>query len=159
LSHGGNRVLVDRLVEIRGLGLADETVGSLYMAITGVARYLRHYLGVRRGGPNAVLVVQTGNGCGDGLVKCVVQTRNGVGIAAKSPAVMNYGNEYDMNVATMAAASDEGDAKRFRGVLDEYSRSRACGPLPLPQTPRRRVRVRLLRRKRSRRVSRRLRPR
>ena len=125
LSHGGNRVLVDRLLEIRGLGMADDTegsLGSLYMAVTGVARFLRHYLGVRRGGPNAVLMVQTGMGCGDGLVKCVVQTRNGVGIAAKSPVVINYGNEYDINVATMAAASDEGDAKRFRGVLDEYFR-------------------------------------
>ena len=130
LSHGGNRVLVDRLVEIRGLGLADETVGSLYMAITGVARYLRHYLGVRRGGPNAVLMVQTGNGCGDGLVKCVVQTRNGVGIAAKSPVVINYGNEYDINVATMAAASDEGDAKRFRGVLDEYFKKQSAWSAP-----------------------------
>ena len=130
LSHGGNRVLVDRLVEIRGLGLADETVGSLYMAITGVARYLRHYLGVRRGGPNAVLVVQTGNGCGDGLVKCVVQTRNGVGIAARSPVVINYGNEYDINVATMAAASDEGDAKRFRGALDEYFKKQSVWSAP-----------------------------
>ena len=130
LSHGGNRVLVDRLVEIRGLGLADETEGSLYMAITGVARYLRHYLGVRRGGPNAVLMVQTGNGCGDGLVKCVVQTRNGVGIAAKSPVVINYGNEYDINVATMAASSDEGDAKRFRGVLDEYFKKQSAWSAP-----------------------------
>ena len=130
LSRGGNRVLVDRLVEIRGLGLADETEGSLYMAITGVARYLRHYLGVRRGGPNAVLMVQTGNGCGDGLVKCVVQTRNGVGIAAKSPVVINYGNEYDINVATMAAASDEGDAKRFRGVLDEYFKKQSVWSAP-----------------------------
>ena len=130
LSHGGNRVLVDRLVEIRGLGLADETEGSLYMAITGVARYLRHYLGVRRGGPNAVLMVQTGNGCGDGLVKCVVQTRNGVGIAAKSPVVINYGNEYDINVATMAASSDEGDAKRFRGVLDEYFKKHSVWSAP-----------------------------
>ena len=120
LSHGGNKVLVDRLLEIRGLGLADDEAGSLHMAITGVARYVRHYLGVRRGGPNAVLVVQTGKGCGDGLVKCIVQTRNGVGIAAKSPVVINYGNEYDVSVATTAAASDEGDAKRFRGVLDEY---------------------------------------
>ena len=130
LSHGGNRVLVDRLVEIRGLGLEDETVGSLYMAITGVARYVRHYLGVRRGGPNAVLVVQTGNGCGNGLVKCVVQTRNGVGIAARSPVVINYGNEYDINVATMAAASDEGDAKRFRGVLDEYFKKQSVWSAP-----------------------------
>ena len=130
LSHGGNRVLVDRLVEIRGLGLADDAEGSLYMAITGVARYLRHYLGVRRGGPNAVFMVQTGNGCGDGLVKCVVQTRNGVGIAAKSPVVINYGNEYDINVATMAAASDEGDAKRFRGVLDEYFKKQSAFSAP-----------------------------
>ena len=130
LSHGGNRVLVDRLVDIRGLGFADDTEGSLYMAITGVARYLRHYLGVRRGGPNAVLMVQTGMGCGDGLVKCVVQTRNGVGIAAKSPVVINYGNEYDINVATMAAASDEGDAKRFRGVLDEYFRKQSVWSAP-----------------------------
>ena len=131
LSHGGNRVLVDRLVEIRGLGLADDAEGSLYMAITGVARYLRHYLGVRRGGPNAVFMVQTGNGCGDGLVKCVVQTRNGVGIAAKSPVVINYGNEYDINVATMAAASDEGDAKRFRGVLDEYFKKQSAFSAPV----------------------------
>ena len=130
LSHGGNRVWVDRLVDIRGLGLADDTEGSLYMAVTGVARYLRHYLGVRRGGPNAVLMVQTGMGCGDGLVKCVVQTRNGVGIAAKSPVVINYGNEYDINVATMAAASDEGDAKRFRGVLDEYFRKQSVWSAP-----------------------------
>ena len=130
LSHGGNRVLVDRLLEIRGLGLADETDGSLYMAITGVARYLRHYLGVRRGGPNAVFMVQTCKGCGDGLVKCVVQTRNGVGIAAKSPVVINYGNEYDINVATLAAASDEGDAKRFRGVLDEYFKKQSVWAAP-----------------------------
>lgn len=120
LSQGGNKVLVDRLLEIRGLAMNDGEEGSVYMAITGVARYIRHYLGVRRGGPNVVLKVQASKGCGDGLVSCIVQTRNGVGIAARSPIVMNYGNEYDLNVAATAAASDEGDAKRFRGVLDEY---------------------------------------
>ena len=120
LSHGGNKVLVDRLVAIRGLGLAGDEVDTLYMAITGAARYMRHYLGVRKGGPNAMFKVQTAKGCGDGLVTCVVQTRNGVGIAAKSPIVINYGNEYDVGVATTAAASDEGDAQRFRGVLDDY---------------------------------------
>jgi hypothetical protein len=135
LSHGGNRVLVDRLFEIRGLGMADDTegsLGSLYMAVTGVARYLRHYLGVRRGGPNAVIMVQTGMGCGDGLVKCVVQTRKAAGIAAKSPVVINYGNEYDMNVATMAAASDEGDAKRFRGVLGTFFTKQTMWSAPAP---------------------------
>ena len=123
LSHGGSKALVDRLVAIRGLSMSGETESAedtLYMALTGAARYIRHYLGVRKGGPNAIFKVQTAKGCGDGLVTCVVQTRNGVGIAAKSPIVINYGNEYDVSVATTAAASDEGDAQRFRGVLGEY---------------------------------------
>jgi hypothetical protein len=61
----------------------------------------------------------------------MVQTRNGVGIAAKSPVVIIYGNEYDINMATMAAASDEGDAKRFRGVLDEYFKKQSAFSAPV----------------------------
>ena len=128
LTHGSNRLLVDRFLEIHGVGssLHLEEGSSLYMAITGVGRYIRHYMGVRRGGPNAVLRVQTDRGCGEVFVSCVVQTDGGVGIPAKSPIVVNYGNEY-INMSSTAKASDGRDLKfkRFRLMLDEYFAQRS----------------------------------
>ena len=120
LNMGGHRVLCDKLLHLCGVILQDDAPGSLYMAVTGAARYLRHYLGIRRGGPNVALRVDTAAGCGDGLVTARVATRNSVGIAARSPIVVNFGNQYDLSVAAADASTDEADAKRFRGVLDTY---------------------------------------
>ena len=80
---------------------------------------MRHYLGVRRAGPNTSLVVDVSSGANDGLLSLVARTRNQSGIAARSPLALNFGNEYNF-AATKEQDVDEPDAKKFRGVLDNY---------------------------------------
>ena len=117
LSEGGNKVLADRLIRVDGV--ADDTggVSPVYMAVTGVGRFLRHFTGVRRSGPNAIINVDCSKGASDGFLSLVVSTRTKIGIAARSPVCINFGNKYDM---LFKADSEEPEAKKFCGTLDKY---------------------------------------
>ena len=118
LSEGGCKVLADRLVRVDGVEMDDsDSVSSLYMVMTGLGRFLRHFAGVRRSGPNAVIMVNCGTGAGDGFLSVAVSTRNRQGIAARSPVVINYGNEYDL---MFKADTEEPESKRFCGALEKY---------------------------------------
>jgi len=118
LSEGGCKVLADRLVRVDGVEMDDsDSVSSLYMVMTGLGRFLRHFAGVRRSGPNAVIMVNCGTGAGDGFLSVAVSTRNRQGIAAHSPVVINYGNEYDL---MFKADTEEPESKRFCGALEKY---------------------------------------
>ena len=77
---------------------------------------MRHYLGVRRAGPNTSLVVDVSSGANDGLLSLVARTRSQSGIAARSPLALNFGNEYNF-AATKEQDVGEPDAKKFRGGI------------------------------------------
>ena len=118
LSEGGNKVMSDKVIRVDGV-ILDESggVSPLYMAVSGAAMHMRHFAGVRKGGPNAVITVDTAKGAADGFLSLTVSTRNQAGVAARSPIVVNYGNEYDLSYKV---DSDEPDAKRFSGALQQY---------------------------------------
>ena len=107
----------------------DGAIGPLYMAWTGVGLHLRHYLGVRRAGPNTSLVVDVSNGADDGLLPLVVHTRNQSGIATRSPLALNFRTDYNF-VAAKEQDVDEPDTKMFRGVLDNYFARVATESIP-----------------------------
>jgi hypothetical protein len=102
-----------------GILLGDEDdvrSADVFVALCGAGRFLRHYLGLRKSGPNAVVRAHTDQGANDGFLRCYVATRNGAGIAAGSPVVINFGPDYD---ATAAHSSlEEPSTKRLRGALD-----------------------------------------
>lgn len=118
LSEGANKVLSDRLVRVDGC-ILDSTggVSPVYGAMVGVGRFLSHFAGVRKGGPNATIAVNCGAGVGDGFLALMVSTRNGVGIAARSQVVINFGNEFDLQYRPDL---EEPDAKRFCGAMEKY---------------------------------------
>jgi hypothetical protein len=118
LSQGGNKLLLDRLVRIDGLLMGDDDAPSLlYGALVGAAGYAQHYQGLRKGGPNAILKINTEHGPNDNLMQLVVKTRNNQGIAAKQVICINYGSDYDF---TFTTDDTETEVKKFRGALDKY---------------------------------------
>ncbi len=118
LSEGGNKILSDRIVRVDGV-VVEHTggVSPVYVAFTGVGRYLRHFAGLRKGGPNTQIVVHCEKGAGDGFLSLVVATRNAAGIAARSQVVLNFGNEFDL---TYKPDMEESGVKRFCGTLEKY---------------------------------------
>ena len=77
--------LRERVVRITNVLDAEGLPKSVYVVLTGLGRYIRHYLGIRRGGANVQLCVNIGSGANDGLLAVKVATRNHRGIAPKSP--------------------------------------------------------------------------
>ena len=118
LSTSGNKFLGERLLKISGCLLDEGETGSdVYAVLVGCGRYLKHFLGVRKGGPNVEMVVDPSQGACDKFLSLVVKTRNNAGIAAKTQVVANFGADWD---ASVRPDLDEPDAKRFKGVLDSY---------------------------------------
>ncbi len=120
LNIPANSILRDRLIQVDDV-FHSEGRGPIWGVLMGVGRYVRHYMGVRRAGPNAILTVDCSKGVRDGLVDLRVKTRNGQGIAARSPIVINYGSDYDL---TRIGEEEGQEAKRFRGALDSYFQRR-----------------------------------
>ena len=118
LSTGGNKILVDRLVRVTGV-LVQEGAGlqEVYAALVGAGRYIRHFLGVRKAGPNVAIVASPGHGASDQFLRLEVRTRNLVGIAARSIVVANFGVDWDASAVSTEVS--ETPAKRFRGMLDK----------------------------------------
>ena len=129
LSEGGNKILSDRIVRVDGVVL-DEAggVSPVYVVLTGIGRYIQHFVGVRRSGPNAKILVDSTAGAGDGFLSIRAATRNSAGIAARSQVVLNFGNEFDMQYKP---DFEETAAKKFCGALDAYfQRERVSGAVP-----------------------------
>ncbi len=122
LSQDGNRTLGDMLINISNVRDGGKE-GSLFAVPVGTVRYVKHYIGVRKGGPNTYIRVDTSKGVNDHLLSLVVKTRNGQGIGAKSPLAINFGPSYDFSRRN---SFDDGEApKQFRGALDAYVRKHA----------------------------------
>ena len=119
LSHGGNKFLVDKLVKITSCFVEEEIESAnLFACLIGAGRFLRHFLGIRKAGPNVQLIADPSKGLGDGFLSLITTTRNNRGVAARSMLVANFGFEYD----TTAPKPDvtEPDVKKFKGALDGY---------------------------------------
>ncbi len=120
LNAGGNKILGDRVVCIENVRRGPET-GTVWAVLVGAGRFLRHYLGVRRAGANATIELDLSKGAKDGCLGLRVRTRNGQGIAAKSPIVVNFGPGFDI---ARTAEADEPEMKKFRGAIEQYFKKR-----------------------------------
>ena len=116
----GNARFCDRIVQIdkvRRIG-QDRTVWAV---LVGVVQFAQHYDGYR---PRANCVLEfnpskgfnhsgTGQaGVSTAALTLKVATRNGAGISAGSPLLLNYGMSFDF------AAAGRGDVGEFKGALD-----------------------------------------
>ncbi len=122
--HAGdvNKCLSSNMCQINGLVMSDEQppkLGSLFRVFTGLGRFVRPY-GALKKSPNVALVVNPGEGVNDGLVTLVVRTKNKGGVARGTPLVLNYGMEFDHDLADSMATSGSPETKRFRGLLAQY---------------------------------------
>ena len=115
LNLSGNAVLAEALVRVDKIMDEDGLATQIYAVLVGLGRYVRHYNGIRRQGPNAALVACPAEGSNDGFLRLVATTRNGGGIAAKTPIVINFGAEYEHG---SRLGADDPEMKRFRGALD-----------------------------------------
>lgn len=119
LSTGGNKILIDRLVKVPGVLVhEDGDVQDVYAAIVGAGRYIRHFLGIRKSGPNVAFIADPQRGPSDSFLRLEVRTRNNVGVAARSILVANFGMEWDESA--LKQEFSETPAKRFKGMLDKY---------------------------------------
>ena len=55
---------------------AEGVANSVYVVLTGLGRYIRHDLGIRRGGAHVQLCAKVGSGADDELLALNVKTRN-----------------------------------------------------------------------------------
>ena len=115
----GNARLRDRIVEIDNVKFGGDEV-TVWVVLVGVCQFVQHYDGYR---PRANCILEFDpskgfNNCGAGqagvsaaALTLKVATRNGAGISAGSPLLLNYGVSFDL------AAATGGDASEFkRGV-------------------------------------------
>ncbi len=117
LSTGGNKILSDRLVKVTGvISEEDGEPTDVYGALVGVGRFVNHYLGVRKGGPNVVIRASPGMGANDNFLTLEVCTRSHKGIAAHTVIAANFGVQWQ----DVLDDCGEQPAKRFRGMLESY---------------------------------------
>ena len=113
LSQEGNKAMLDKLMLLEGLYQKD--VAARFFGIrVGCAAWARHYLGVRKGGPNAKVVINSKEGFTSRLAQLVVSTRNNLGISQDTEICLNYGTDYDFGVLQEI---NESPCKKFKGVL------------------------------------------
>jgi hypothetical protein len=89
----------------------------LYAVLVGAAQYLQHFHDIKPR-HNAVLQYHPSEGFnngGLGALRCVVETRNGVGMAA-GPVLLNYGAAYNLGRKHVAPGV-------FAGALDQLFKS------------------------------------
>ena len=113
LSQQGHKALLDKLVMLEGLYKGD-TAERLFGIRVGCAAWARHYLGVRKGGPNAKVVINSQAGFTPRLAQLVVSTRNNSGISQDTEICLNYGADYDFGVLQEI---QESPCKKFKGAL------------------------------------------
>ena len=123
LSQEGNKALLDKLVRIEGVYTGD-TAMTYYGIRVGCAAFIRHYLGNRKGGPNAKLAVNTSAGFTGGLMTVEVSTRNNLGIAQDTEIFINYGQDYDFE---SVGDIEESPTKKFKGQVASLFENQSKG--------------------------------
>ena len=120
LAEGG-------LVEVTGIKTQDDSTCSIFAALVGCARFIRDCrqvgAGPTKAGPasrraNVRFECAPGAGANDGFLFLRVVTRNGVGIAAGSELVADFGPEY-----TTVKAGEGSLQKKFKGTLETLFQS------------------------------------
>ena len=76
----------------------DGNLQDVYATLVGAGRYMRHFLGLRKAGPNVALIADPGQGPSDSFLRLEVRTRNNVGIAVRSMVVANFSLERDFSI-------------------------------------------------------------
>ena len=114
LSQEGNKILLDKLLTLDGLYNGEEAM-TVFGIRVGCAAFARHYVGVRKGGPNAKIIVNSGAGFTSQLTQMVVSTRNNLGIGQDMEICVNYGTSYDFGVIQ---ETSESPYKKFKGQLE-----------------------------------------
>ena len=116
LSQDGNKAMLDKLMLVEGLYNGEAAAPPRVFGIrVGVAAFARHYMGVRKGGPNAKVVINSSSGFTPHLASLVVDTRNNLGISQDTEICMNYGAGYDFGVLQDI---QESPCKKFKGALE-----------------------------------------
>jgi hypothetical protein len=113
LSMEGNKALLDKLVAVDGLYKGDAPARFFGIRV-GCAAWARHYLGNRKGGPNAKIVIKSQAGFTSGLAQMVVSSRTQLGIGQDTEICLNYGADYDFEVLQEI---QESPCKKFKGAL------------------------------------------
>ena len=113
LSQCGNKAMLDKLMVVDGLYKGAEAARFFGIRV-GCAAWARHYLGVRKGGPNAKIVIKSQAGFTSQLAQLVVSTRNNLGISQDTEICLNYGVDYDFGVLQEI---QESPCKKFKGAL------------------------------------------
>ena len=116
LSMEGNKALLDKLMAVDGLYKGDAPARFWGIRV-GCAAWARHYLGIRKGGPNAKIVIKSQAGFTSGLAQMVVSTRTQLGIGQDTEICLNYGADYDSEVLLRNAEIQESPCKKFKGAL------------------------------------------
>ena len=125
----GNSALLDGpLMTIKNIATPSGETMTLHAVFVGLAMFIRDFRGKRQR-PNAAIEISTSKGANDGFINFAVQTRNGVGIAAGSPIVVDYGEHYKPT----AVNTDSAPAKRFRGAIDVVFARQMDSLLELPK--------------------------
>ena len=113
LSQQGNKAMLDKLICVEGLYKGD-VAERVFGIRVGCGAWARHYQGVRKGGPNAKIVIRSEKGFTSGLAQLVVDTRNNLGISQNTEICVNYGVDYDAGVLQDIT---ESPCKQFKGAL------------------------------------------
>jgi hypothetical protein len=113
LSQQGNKALLDKLIAVDGL-YKDDVAARFFGIRVGCGAWARDYHGVRKGGANAKIVINSHRGFTSGLCQLVVETRNSLGISQDTEICLNYGAGYDFEVLQEI---QESPCKKFKGQL------------------------------------------
>ena len=113
LSLPGNAQFGSRVVQIQNVH-RNESPGSVWAVMVGVARYVEHFAG-HRASPNCILQFDQAKGFNAGSLNLVASRRNGVGISPNSQLLLNFGADFDIDAAKALASRDDAS---FRGALD-----------------------------------------
>ena len=135
LDAPGNAPLRDRVVQIDGVKRMqhDRTVWAV---LVGVCQFAQHFVGYRprancvlefdpsHGFNNDTCLGGWGAGVSAAALGLKIATRNGAGVSAGSPLLLNYGVSFDLGAP---CAQPHADTAAFKGALDalfESQRSR-----------------------------------
>jgi hypothetical protein len=68
-AHDGCSALLDTIAKVPGVLNGDDDAMTIYNVACGAAQYIRHYLGIRKRGPNVMLKVTTSAGANDSFLE------------------------------------------------------------------------------------------
>ena len=128
----GNARFGDRIVQIDNVKRCGLDV-TIWAVLVGVCQFVQHYEGYRPRA-NCILEFDASKGFNNGVagaglagvsaaaLKLKVVTRNGAGISAGSPLLLNYGVSFDLSAGASGAEGVE-----FRGALDALFEAQRAG--------------------------------